>query len=86
MNEAKKQTHPFLYKLGMVLVVGSAVFWIFPFIIPFLSFTTTMKVALITGSLVCAEIAFWLGVLLVGKEAAMKFRSSRGAQRWRRSK
>lgn len=86
MSEPKKQTHPFLYKIGMGLIMGSTIFWIFPFIIPFLEFTTTMKAALITGSLICAEIVFWLGVLLVGKEAAMKFRSSRSIRRWKRSK
>ncbi|PAQ16459.1 hypothetical protein CD798_01325 [Bacillaceae bacterium SAOS 7] len=86
MSEPKKQTHPLFYKIGMGLIMGSAVFWIFLFIIPFLSVTTTMKAMLITGSLICAEIVFWLGLLLVGKEAAMKFRSSRSVRRWKRSK
>ncbi|WP_338754622.1 transporter suffix domain-containing protein [Bacillus sp. FJAT-52991] len=84
MSESKKQTHPLFYKMGMVLIVGSAVFWIFPFIIPFLSFSTAMKATLITGSLICAEIVFWLGLLLVGKEAAMKFRSSKSIRKWKR--
>ncbi|OZI11057.1 hypothetical protein CEW92_13690 [Bacillaceae bacterium SAS-127] len=86
MSKSKKLTYPLLYKIGVGLIIGSAIFWVFPFIIPFLEFTTTMKAALITGSLICAEIVFWLGMLFVGKEAAMKFRSSRSVRRWKKNK
>ncbi|MGM7635107.1 transporter suffix domain-containing protein [Bacillus sp. Hm123] len=86
MSKLKKPTYPLLYKIGMGLIIGSSIFWIFPFIVPFLEFTTKMKAVLITSSLICAEIVFWLGLLLVGKEAAMKFRSSRNVRRWKRNK
>ncbi|MEA5621028.1 transporter suffix domain-containing protein [Cronbergia sp. UHCC 0137] len=62
-------------KLGLVLIVISFLPWlVIAIIVPFLSISVTQKALLVPGLLVIAEIIFWLGILLVGKELAQKYR------------
>jgi hypothetical protein len=53
-----------MQKLGLILIVLSFLPWVaIPLVVPFLPLL-----------LVVAEILFWLGVLLVGKEVTQRYR------------
>lgn len=45
--------------------------------------TYKSKGRIIPGSIIMAEILFWLGALLVGKEVANKFKSYLNPKKWR---
>ena len=64
-----------MQKLGLILVVVSFVPWAaIAFVLPWLPITTTQKALLVPVLLVVAEILFWLGLLIVGKEAAQRYK------------
>ncbi|BAZ30959.1 hypothetical protein NIES4074_34270 [Cylindrospermum sp. NIES-4074] len=64
-----------MQKLGLVLIILSFSPWlIIALVIPFLPLSVAQKALLIPVMLVVAELIFWLGVLLVGKELAQKYR------------
>nr|WP_290228250.1 transporter suffix domain-containing protein [Trichocoleus desertorum] len=64
-----------MQKLGLVLVGVSFLPWAaIAFVLPWLPITRTQKTLLIPVLLVLAEILFWLGLLIVGKEAAQRYR------------
>jgi hypothetical protein len=64
-----------MQKLGLVLVVVSFAPWAaIAFVLPWLPITTTQKALLVPVLLVLAEILFWLGLLIVGKEAAQRYK------------
>lgn len=73
-----------LYKIGLGLLLVSGVLWLAPFTVPFAPFSTKTKAVLITGALVLAEALFWIGALIVGKEAAKRFRKYLNPKNWRR--
>lgn len=86
-----KQTKPptnkmwvLLYKVGIGMIIVSLVFWIFPIIIPFISFSIGMKTTIITSAIIIAEILFWTGAVLAGKEAAVKIRGYFNPKNWRK--
>ncbi|MBY6037764.1 transporter suffix domain-containing protein [Fictibacillus nanhaiensis] len=60
-------------KAGIVLIVLSFVLWIFIPIVPFLSLSTGMKTAIVSGLFIAGEVTFWLGALLAGKDIVKKF-------------
>jgi len=64
-----------MQRLGLILIVLSFVPWLaIAFILPFLPLSVAQKAISIPVLLVLAEIIFWLGVLLVGKEVAQRYR------------
>lgn len=74
-----------LYKLGIALIVVSLLSWLIPLIAPFTPYSTKVKAGIITGAIVFAEVVFWIGVLLVGKEVAAKFRGYLNPKNWRKN-
>ncbi len=61
--------------LGLVLIVVSFLPWAaIPLIVPILSLSLQNKALLVPILAVVAEVTFWLGLLLVGKEAAQRYR------------
>ncbi|MED5017979.1 transporter suffix domain-containing protein [Paenibacillus chibensis] len=87
MNEPipnEKKNKSFLYKLGIVLLLLSLSLWLVPFIIPFTPLPLKLKAGVITGSLVVAEVIFWIGAVLVGKEAAARFKAYLNPAHWRK--
>ena len=70
------------YKLGIGLLITSLLVWLIPVITPFTSLPTQIKASIIAGSIIIAEIMFWLGALFVGKEVATKFKSYLNPQKW----
>lgn len=73
----------FTYKLGIGVIIFSLSLWLVPIVTPFTPIPTKVKAGLIPGSIIVAEIMFWLGALLVGKEVANKFKSYLNPKKWR---
>ena len=64
-----------MQKLGLVLIIISFLPWlIIAVIVPFLPISLAQKAILVPVLLVLAEVLFWLGALLVGKEVVQKYR------------
>ncbi|MEA5553189.1 transporter suffix domain-containing protein [Anabaena cylindrica UHCC 0172] len=64
-----------MQKLGLVLIIVSFFPWLaIAIIIPFLPISVAQKALLIPALLVLAEIIFWFGILLVGKEVAQRYK------------
>jgi len=64
-----------MQKLGLVLIIISFLPWlIIAVIVPFLPISLAQKAILIPVLLVLAEVLFWPGALLVGKEVVQKYR------------
>ncbi|MBD2292047.1 transporter suffix domain-containing protein [Anabaena sphaerica FACHB-251] len=64
-----------MQKLGLVLIIVSFLPWLaIAIILPFLPISVAQKALLVPALLVFAEVLFWLGALLVGKEVVQKYR------------
>ncbi|WP_330219529.1 transporter suffix domain-containing protein [Peribacillus muralis] len=85
-KEAKEVTKSRFYKIGMAFLIISLLTWIIPVIAPFMPFSAAGKAGVITGAIVFAEVMFWVGALLVGKEVAAKYKSYLNPKNWRKEK
>ncbi|MGE7764933.1 transporter suffix domain-containing protein [Peribacillus sp. NPDC096540] len=85
-KEGKEVSKSKFYKIGMGFLIISLLTWIIPVIAPFTPFPTKVKAGVITGAIVFAEVMFWVGALLVGKEVAAKFKSYLNPKNWRKEK
>ncbi len=63
-----------MQKLGLGLIIVSFVPWLAILFVPSLALTVAQKAALVPILAIIAEVIFWLGVLIIGKEAAQKYR------------
>ncbi|MEG6520797.1 transporter suffix domain-containing protein [Desulfotomaculum sp. 1211_IL3151] len=86
VSSVKGQNKSILYKLGMGLLILSCILWLIPLIVPFMSLPTMVKAGIITGSIIVAEIMFWSGALLVGKEVVAKFKRYLNPKNWRKNR
>ncbi len=80
-NKPKK---PILFKIGIVLFILSNLLWIAATLVPFTSLTVYAKTIIISSALICAEVMFWVSVLLLGKEAVKKYRNRLNPRNWRK--
>jgi hypothetical protein len=71
-----------MQKLGLGLIVVSFMPWLAIFFVPSLALTLAQKAALVPILVIIAEVMFWLGVLIVGKEAAQKYRQYLNIVTW----
>ena len=69
-------------KLGLVLIITSCLLWAAVFVVPFLPFTISHKTIIITSLVIISEVVFWLGILLVGKDIAHRYRSQLNPLNW----
>jgi hypothetical protein len=60
-------------KIGWAFIALSALLFLVPFVIPFFTLSTKLKVAIGGVSLLAGEGLFWLGALLVGRETVQKY-------------
>lgn len=61
--------------LGLVLIFVSFALWgVIAFAVPFLKVAIAQKALVATVLAVISEICFWVGVLIVGKKAAQRYR------------
>lgn len=64
-----------MQKLGLGLIVVSFLPWLaIAVLVPLLPLPLTQKALLVPILAVVAEVLFWLGLLMVGKEAAQRYR------------
>jgi hypothetical protein len=63
-----------MQKLGLFLIIISFLPWLAMAILPFISLSVAQKALLVPALLVFAEVIFWLGALLVGKEVVQRYR------------
>ncbi|MBO1054453.1 MAG: transporter suffix domain-containing protein [Dolichospermum sp.] len=64
-----------MQKLGLVLIIISFLPWLaIAVIVPFLPISLAQKAILVPALLVLAEVLFWPGTLLVGKEVVQRYR------------
>jgi len=62
-----------MQKLGLILIIVSFSPWLaIAIIVPFLPISVAQKALLVPALLVLAEVLFWLGALLLGKEVVQK--------------
>lgn len=64
-----------MQKLGLFLIVVSFLPWAaIAFVLPWLPLTLAQKAVLVPVLLGLAEVLFWPGVLIVGKETAQRYK------------
>ena len=73
-------------KLGLALIFLSIPIFGFLLIIPFLGVEGKEKIRISTITLILAEIVFWSGGLLVGKEMFSKYKSYMNPRNWFKKK
>lgn len=84
ISNADKQKKPFLFKLGIGLLILYPILWGFAAIVPFTPFPTHIKAIIIPACIVVGEILFLIGVAFVGKEVVTKYKSKLNPKNWRR--
>jgi len=62
-------------KLGICLVIVSTLLWVALVLVPFLPLTASQKAFGAVAIAVTAEVLFWIGALLTGKEVVQKYRN-----------
>ncbi|MFN8493905.1 MAG: transporter suffix domain-containing protein [Caldilineaceae bacterium] len=88
MTKRKKPTKPPVSSTGWLRWVGigalilSFVFYGSLLLLPFLSITGTMKAAAIPVLIVLAEIAFWIGGVILGREFVLRYRRYFDPRKW----
>lgn len=67
--------------IGWVLLLSACALWIAVIAIPFLSLSLGVKAALVTTCIIVAEILFWLGAILVGKNLWQMLRDKKNMKK-----
>lgn len=83
MEEKKKN---WKIKLGIILMIVSVPLFLALPVIPFLDWENETKITLTTVLFIAAEIIFWSGGLLVGKELFTKYKSYFNPKNWFKKK
>lgn len=73
-------------KLGIVLMIVSAIVFMSLLVIPFLDLNSKEKITITTIIIVIGEISFWSGGFLVGKELFTKYKSYLNPKNWFKKK
>jgi F0F1-type ATP synthase assembly protein I len=63
-------------RAGWILIIVSTLLWLVPFISLFLPVSTAIKAAVGGAAVVLAEVLFWLGAVIIGKDVVEKYRKS----------
>jgi len=74
------------FKLGIILILSSLVFFALLAIIPWLDIEKSLKIKLTTASFIIAEVLFYSGGFFVGKEMFRKYKSYMNPKNWFRKK
>lgn len=70
------------FRLGIILISISVLFFLIIFALPFISIDLKVKVALTTTLIVVGEVSFWVGTILIGKEVYKKFMAELKSGEW----
>jgi len=68
----KTTTNRWQFKLGIFLIILSALFYASILTFPFLNLSVSAKLSLTTIVVITGEILFWIGGFLIGKELLSK--------------
>jgi len=69
-------------KIGVISIVISTVAFLMLPLIPFLEISVELKGIIATVIFIIAEILFWVGGVLVGKELFVKYKSRLNPKNW----
>lgn len=69
-------------RFGIVLIVFSCLLFLSLPLIPFLSIEGKTKITLSTVTFIIAEITFWSGGILLGKELFSKYKAYLNPKNW----
>jgi hypothetical protein len=79
----------FSRKLGLLLIIVSCGMWAAVLVVPFLPWASSplstaiaQKALLTTSLLIISEVSFWVGILLLGKELARRYRQKLNPYYW----
>jgi hypothetical protein len=70
------------FRLGLVLIIISVFLFLALPVIPFLSLEGKLKISLSTLVFILAELLFWTGGILLGKELFAKYRAYLNPLNW----
>lgn len=70
--------------IGIVLLILSFAFYASLLLLPFLTLAGTTKAAAVTVLIVLAEVAFWIGGIILGKEFVTRYRRFLDPRNWRK--
>lgn len=70
------------FKLGIILISISVMFFLIIFALPFISMETKVKIALTPILIVVGEVSFWVGTILIGKDVYLKFKEKLKSGEW----
>ena len=70
------------FRFGIVLILISILIFFLLFAIPFLPLDIKIKLALTPVLFVSAELLFWLGIVLIGKEVYQSFKAKLKSGQW----
>lgn len=69
------RSNPLKRWLGLTLIALSFIFYGGLFLVPFFPFSGENKIILSPLLVICGEASFWIGAIILGKEAVSKYRS-----------
>ncbi|WP_059173563.1 transporter suffix domain-containing protein [Bacillus sp. FJAT-27445] len=78
-QQKKKAT---LTRIGIVLIILSCVFYAAILFVPLTSLSTGTKVAITGGLVLVGEATFWIGGIILGKEAVTRYRKNMNPMNW----
>ncbi|MCG8402913.1 MAG: transporter suffix domain-containing protein [Firmicutes bacterium] len=68
--------------LGFVLIVLSTILYGSLLLVPFIPSAVGTKIALSSGLVICGELCFWIGGIILGKELITKYRKKLNPLQW----
>ena len=86
MNKINWKQRNWKFKLGIVLILSSMIFFALLVVFPLTSLSNTIKITLTSVSFVVAEVLFYLGGFLLGKELFNKYKAYFNPAKWFRNK
>lgn len=75
-----------LFKLGVVLLILACLGWVAIALMPFAPLSLSMKATIVAAIIIGAEIMFWAGAVLVGKDVVQKYKRYLNPKNWRKQK
>jgi len=74
------------FKVGLFLLILSIILFLSLPLLPFLKIDTKIKISITTITFITAEITFWTGGILLGKEIFSKYKSYLNPKNWFKKK
>jgi hypothetical protein len=68
--------------LGIVIIIISSILFLSLFAIPFLKIPNAYKIGITSITFIVAEVLFWIGGFLVGKELFIKYKKYLNPKNW----